>query len=73
MDRKSKLGITLCSILLSLSLGTLGCAIPQEERTLLKEERNITGLIPYILTGFDKKYVPKAEDRGKGNMLRYKF
>ena len=64
MKRGFKLGITLCAILISLPYG---CATPS------KEKSNIRGIIPYIVTDFDKKYAPKAEDYGEGNIIRYEF
>ena len=63
MKRKLVIVFTLCSIV----LGSLSCV------DLPKEKGNPRGAIPWVITGFDKKYAPRADEDPKGNLIRYDF
>ena len=37
------------------------------------KKSSITGLLPWIWSGFKKEHAPRTEDYGEGNLIRYEF
>lgn len=57
----------------ALVLSLLITLLPGCESAQLYEESDITGVIPYILSGGDFRYAPRTEDYGEGNILKIEY